>query len=380
MKTTGLWNPDRWGEILSDRPVNTCRQREIDLGKAFPVLCLPFVHTFIECTPEEGLAAGIPFLFDYIIGSPFSAPVFLFCMGVGIRYTRRGAPEQLMRRGILLFLMGFLLNVCRYMIPPLAGYWLTGDAHQYLLRMPYKVLGNDILQGAGLCMLCIGLFLKRKIPERAMLAVALLTSLAGWAFNDTDFGSMWVNIAMGHLIGTSDAAELVMSDFPLLNWLFIPVAGYVFSGYLIRVKDKDAFYRRVAPVPLILSVAFLIIEYHAGWGMANEGENAYYHATTYDIVAFTLFALGIMGVYQWIQRFLPPRIMGFLTNVSRCITSIYCIHWVLVMWITNVFLYIRNGTTLLPVGQTAVLSFIILLLTLLLADLWQRIRKRRGYP
>ena len=74
-------------DLFADKPVNTGRQNALDLGKAFPILCLPFVHTFIECTTDAGLGHGIPYLFDSIIGGPFSAPMWMFAMGIGILYT-----------------------------------------------------------------------------------------------------------------------------------------------------------------------------------------------------------------------------------------------------------------------------------------------------
>lgn len=59
----------KFRELFSDNPINTGRQFEVDIGKAIPVLCLPFVHCFIECTSLEGLNHGVPFLFDYVIGA-----------------------------------------------------------------------------------------------------------------------------------------------------------------------------------------------------------------------------------------------------------------------------------------------------------------------
>ncbi|MBR6049731.1 MAG: DUF1624 domain-containing protein, partial [Clostridia bacterium] len=152
-------------ELLSDGQVNTGRQTELDFGKALPVLCLPFVHCFIECTASEGLDHGIPFLFDYVIGSPISAPMFMFCMGVGIVYTKKSSASDLAKRAGKLFLIGLLLNVCRFLLPYLAGYAITGEAGKYLEPLVYRVFGNDILQFASLCFLCIALFVKLKIPD-----------------------------------------------------------------------------------------------------------------------------------------------------------------------------------------------------------------------
>ena len=73
----------KFRELFSDNPINTGRQFEVDIGKAIPVLCLPFVHCFIECTSLEGLNHGVPFLFDYVIGArradkPLRRKVFVY--------------------------------------------------------------------------------------------------------------------------------------------------------------------------------------------------------------------------------------------------------------------------------------------------------------
>jgi hypothetical protein len=68
--------------------------------------------------------------------------------------------------------------------------------------------------------------------------------------------------------------------------------------------------------------------------------------------------------------------MAFFTDVSSKITSFYCIHWVFVRTITNVVLYIKNGTQVLPVWKTLVLSVCIILVTLWLAEIWRNIRIR----
>lgn len=37
------------------------------------------------------LESGIPYLFDTVIGGPFSAPMYLFAMGISMDYTRAAA-------------------------------------------------------------------------------------------------------------------------------------------------------------------------------------------------------------------------------------------------------------------------------------------------
>ena len=64
-------------KIFSDKPVNLDRQWELDLARSVIIFCLALIHCTIECTSDEGLVSGIPYLFDTIIGGPFSAAFYI---------------------------------------------------------------------------------------------------------------------------------------------------------------------------------------------------------------------------------------------------------------------------------------------------------------
>ena len=275
--------------------IRTGRQKELDIGKAIPILCLPFVHCIIECCTDEQLLGGIPFLFDSVIGGPMSAPMFLFCMGATIHFGRAHTPEKLARRGVYLILIGFLLNICRFFIPYMIGYGWTGDKEQFLTPLVYRVFGNDVLQFAGLAMLVMALFVWIRLPAAGMLAVALAMSVTGTFVRGIDLGNDTLNIAGGWLIGTVNEADLVISDFPILNWLIVPVAGYVFGGILRGVQDKHRFYLRFSPICLLVAVIAMAIGIHGEYGMFGEGQNAYYHISTLDVLICIALTLGPDG-------------------------------------------------------------------------------------
>ena len=135
---------------LADEPVNCGRQLDVDIAKAEMVLMLPFIHCIIECTTDEGLNSGIPYLFDTIIGGPFSAPMYLFAMGIGLVYSRKVKFEQQIKRGLTLIGIFYLSNTCRFLIPYLIGYKISGDREHFIDPLLYRWLGNDVLLFAGL--------------------------------------------------------------------------------------------------------------------------------------------------------------------------------------------------------------------------------------
>lgn len=370
-------------QLVGDKPVNVGRQHEIDLARAVPVFFLPFVHTFIECTPIDRLYDPIPFFFNIVIGQPFGAPMFLFAMGACILYSHSHSAQRLMLRGITLFIAGFLLNAVRFGIPYLIGYGLTGDREKFITPLPYRVFGNDVLQFAGLFFLLFGFLQYRKISDKAIVILALTMSVAGSFIRHKDLGNPVLNIMLGHFMGTEDKAQLVMTDFPLLNWFIIPVMGYVFGKILMRVKDKPGFYRIVAPVPLLTAVVFFVLECVFEFGQMDSGptllysENCYYHLLWYDALMLVAFATGILGVYYALNKVSPMFLKKFFTSLSRNITHVYVIHWIFVVMTTNVVLYSVRGTQDLPTGLTLLLSATIFLVTYPLALMWEHLAAGR---
>lgn len=58
----------------------------MDLMKVISIVFMIFIHTF-----EIGnidLSHGIGYFLDSISGAQYAAPVFMFCMGGGIAYSR----------------------------------------------------------------------------------------------------------------------------------------------------------------------------------------------------------------------------------------------------------------------------------------------------
>ena len=360
--------------ILAERPVNTGRQLDVDIAKAEMVIMLPFIHCIIECISDEGLCSGIPYLFDTIIGGPFSGPMYLFAMGIGLVYSRKTTPGLQLKRGLILLGIFYLSNTCRFLIPYLIGYKISGDREQFIDPLFYRWLGNDVLLFAALAIITIAFFRYLGLSEKAMLGIAAAMTVTSSLIGDVDTHSMFGNIFLGYFIGTDDATGLVISDFPLMTWLIMPVAGMVFGRVLMRVKNKRAFYRIISPLPLIIALAYFPIGIHFGWGMFGEGQNCYYHMKIWDVCICLCLDIGMLGVWYSMSRRLWIGAKEFFTEVSANITAIYCIHWVFVRSITNVILYIINGTQLLPLWETMLLSLAILIVSLIMAHYYKSVK------
>ena len=362
--------------LYGDSAINCGRQKELDLAKCGAILCLALIHCVIECTSEEQLVSGIPYLFDTVIGGPLSATVFMFAMGVGVAHKNSQSTRDGALRGLRIMLISYMLNICRFLIPYLIGYGITGDTGKYIEPLLYKVLCNDILLFAGMALVLISLFRKLKLKDWQMAAIAFAASAAGTMLNGVDVNNALGNILLGYLIGTEDAAGMVMSYFPLLNWLVFPVSGYIFGKRLLRLKDKNLFYGILSAICVPVATIYYAVGIVYERGMFGEGQNCYYHLQFSDAVGAILSTLGVLGLCHFLIRHLPEWVSSLSQKISRNITSIYCIHWVLVVYITNLGLYIWRGTQVLPVWQTLLLGAAIEIAAIYIAAIWQRIRKR----
>ena len=359
-------------KIFYKEPLNTSRQWELDLARAVIIFCLALIHVTIECTTDEGLCSGIPYLFDTIIGGPFSAPMYMFVMGVGMCYTRRNTPKDHFIRGAKIFAVGYALNICRFLIPYSIGYFITGDYGVYIEPLLYKVLGNDILTFAGLAMMILALFIKLKLSNAWIFIVCTAMCGLGTLLNGVDVEAPLGNIFLGYLIGTEDAAGMVLSDFPILNWLIFPACGYIFGAILKHVKDKNYFYLIFSLPALIIAIVYFALGIYFERGMFGEGQNCYYHMIFSDVFASICLTVGMIGVYYFILKIFPRKLFYFAWSISENITPIYFIHWVLVSFVVNLCMYVIRGTTILTPWQVVGLGTAISIASIIIAHFFTK--------
>jgi len=292
-------------------------------------------------------------------------------MGIGMVYTEKRSPAELAKKGLIIEAIAFALNICRYTVPYLIGYAVTGDHEKFMGMILYRTFCCDMLEFSGLAILLVALFRRFNLDSEIMFLAACVMSFAANFFNGFDAGSPVLNVVLGHIIGTEDAAGKVFSDFPILNWFIVPAAGYVFGLYLIRVKDKKRFYTLLSPAACVIAVIYFATGIASERGMFGEGQNCYYHITTADAAAAMMAAIGLFGVYYALEKYIPKPLHDLIYTMSKGVTVIYCVQWVLVVYTTNVILYSVRGTQLLPVGAALALSLAISLVSVAAAKLWQ---------
>ena len=86
--------------LFSDEKVNTGRQVELDIAKGLAIIFMIFLHTIMVVSAyNASLSPNYNFAFSNVLGRPFAAIVFMFCMGVGVVYSRHSQWDTMVKRG-----------------------------------------------------------------------------------------------------------------------------------------------------------------------------------------------------------------------------------------------------------------------------------------
>lgn len=356
------------------------RQPEVDLTKAFVTFFLAAIHVFVECSTDDQLWTGLPYFFDSILGGPWAAPMFIFSMGIGLAFTTRNKPMDLLVRGVKILMVGLLLNVTRFLLPSLLGFAITHDQAFYIDKLPFRFFGNDLLQFAGLAMIFMALLKYLKLTPWKIFGVGLVMNIVAWIFRGTWLSSNILNVLLGHIIGVDDGTELVMSDFPLLVWFLMYASGLVFGNYLksMTPKQKKKFYTMVSLPCFIVTTVFYVIEYRFEFGMmGGPGANVFYHLTTPEVFLCIGTEFAMLGLCYFICSKCSKRILDVIEKVSRSVTVVYVIQWTLVWWVADVLIYIVRGSKYLPSLASLGLGLVLSTLSVVIAQFWMRFKKKR---
>ena len=165
--------------LISGEKVNCSRQSEIDLLKAYPILFMVIIHVYenlsigrIDAAPHTWAEHILQFL-----AGPATAPAFMFAMGVGIVFSGKNTPADLFKRGLKLFVGGYILNAARSGILTTIGTTLTGRFDPELTK--YLFLNGDIFHFSGLALMLSALFLQMKLQPIVIAGISLLMQLGG---------------------------------------------------------------------------------------------------------------------------------------------------------------------------------------------------------
>ena len=338
-------------ELFSKEEVNHGRQTELDIAKVILLFFMVCCNCILSLS-RFGDGCEISNTIFHTIAECFGPAGFMFCMGAGLVYSRKTTPKAIIKRGFMLFLIGIALNFVCYVIPYLILGWTSGDMEYFSSAYAlFWIL--DILHFAGLALILFGVLKWMKATNLQIAVISIIMSIIGTLFRDYNFGIPEVNQLVGLFIGTVSIGEFENS-FPLFSWFIFVAAGYFFGQFLSRCKDKKTFYLYITPIALVIAVIYSTVAFIHRFGMF--GPSSVYHLATFEAFISLLGAIALIGICYFISGYLPGLVCAAITSISKNVTAVYCIHWVLLEWIIDIPL----GVVLNILGLINDLQFILM--------------------
>lgn len=312
----------QWIRNCFDRDtVNTGRQRELDIAKGFIIIFMALSHA-IEILgwffPPEVADDFFWHGFDMIIKG--TAPVFMFCMGITLSYSKKQGAGHILVRACHMAGIVVLLELLRTAIPCWIEYLIFRDPESMVYAT--EIVCVDILQFATMMLLAFALLKKLKVGLIPMLVIAAVCSVAGQLLQGVTTGSMIGDRIVGFLWNSNST-----SFFPFLNWFIVPVLGYILGKLWLRLKDKDTFFKWVTPIGIVITVIYYV-------SMVLVGEWYYFSGGDYcgigmvDVAFMFVIFFVVVGACHYLGKS-GGRVARCFASMGSRLTSIYCIHWVI---------------------------------------------------
>ena len=130
---------------------------ELDIAKALSIIFMIFLHTVMVVSGfNNSISPAYDFIIGNVLGRPCAAPVFMFCMGIGIVYSRHSQWDLMIKRGVKLYLLGILVNVFEFFLPGFVCGMLLGRWDIFPMAGGLLLFCVDILAFAGLSFILMG--------------------------------------------------------------------------------------------------------------------------------------------------------------------------------------------------------------------------------
>lgn len=337
-------------EFFAKEKVNRGRQTEIDILKAFCIVCMILLHTYEDVGCDDNL---LYFLVDEMCAY-IGAGAFMICMGMGMRFSRHQEPGDYALRGFELLTVGQFLNLLRNTLPNLIAYWIKGNP--FFISNSLLVLQADILTFAGLAFLLLALLKRLKLSDGVIFGIGVGLNLAAYAL----YGHMAYpdNFLLSQLLGFFVLTD-AESYFPLLSYFVFVTAGFFIGGLYPRIRDKKALSKRVLTVCVPVCVIYYVLRKTVNLPLLPE----FYSMEQYilqpgtDAIAMILVSLALLAVFYRIDQAYRSRrsmqqhsaesqpegrILYLINHLSSNINQYYCISYMFILPMQTILVAVRG--------------------------------------
>ena len=335
--------------MFSKEKINTGRQLELDIARGLAVLFMIIIHVQLYFANANTLDTYFADFNDFTGDIP-AAPMFMFLLGVGINYTRKNNIYLMIKRGVGLIFTGYLLNFVRGFLPYIIRAYNLADIG-YLYEGVNELLYVDILQFSGLAMIMFALFKKYNFKNRSLGVTAIIITFINLVMLNIQTNNVALSAVTGLFWGSNEN-----TFFPFLTWMFYPIAGYIFGSFLIRCTNKKKFYTISAIIAAIVFIGgtyLFNVFFEIPSGLTTD--IGYYHHIITDNITFTAFVILEISLLSFIAPFVPKFLQSIAGRWSKNVTTIFCIHWVIITW----------TSIIIPLGSLDMLWFVAYLIVII---------------
>ena len=347
---------------------------EVDIVKAFAIFFMVVIHVYEQLSVYDHRNVMPDSMFRIIIeflGGPLAAPVFMFCMGIGMVYTRHDSATDFRKRGLKLLLIGYALNFFRQTLLQLIGLLLGIESDLDIIG---GFLNVDIMEFAGMSFLFVGLLKQLKLKSHSMLMVAILMQTVGIWTTRITVRSMTIQCLIGLLLPTGKWVA-----FPLFLWIIYPVTGIIFGEWIRKVSDRSKLYRKLLLFSGSFSLSYSLVIIYFGWDMKDFFalcNDKYYHQTlmsTLWIIPIVVFAL---CVSYFLFGFLEKKKAGALIScLSINLNRIYIIQWLIIAYSVAAITVSGKGKMSSPL-MICLVGVIVVIFAVCINAIYLKVKKR----
>ena len=269
------------------------------------------------------------------------AHAFMLAMGIGIVFSKKTTPLHLLKRGICIYILGYLFNLFRFGIYAALDYAVKVD---YSPDLFHAVFFQDIFQFAGLAMMLTALLMKLKWNEVGILIVGIVLSCIGSFVPDVQTGNEFLDLVIGNFV----TATSVPSHFTFLNWYIFVAVGIFFGNVIRQLEDEKRFYKRLLFVSCIIMTAFILSTVKYGMFFLNS-LHRYYAVSILEAVGYLSIDLFLLSLFYFVVKHFGMDKLGVCATMSRSLTQMYLLHWCMLCLLEYVVCYLLKFVLPYPI-------------------------------
>jgi len=292
------------------------RIRPLDLARGFTVLMIAPIHTMMLYSEHNVHETLLGKIFQFIAEGP-GAQLFMTVMGIIFK-----ANKFTLRRACTLLIVAYALNIIKFIIPGLFN--ILPQSFKTLLPATLidTLLIGDILHFAAIAMMILFLIRYFTSDPHIPLVLAIVVIFVSpflWDIHDN-------NIFIDHFLDLAGGAP-PQTYFPLFPWLVYPLTGLAISNYINQGPELFSRFKYFGAALIMVGLLF------------DDGKTITFYRTyppsTFIHLGIVLITLSAWQVYhEYVKRNIFSRLLEFM---SRNITKVYIIQWIIIIWMLPVF-------------------------------------------